>query len=169
MSSLVVRKSWVNYVAPALSLSALAAAAGLVLAWRGPIDQSFREAVGASGSTALPWLAVALAFVLMAAGGAYRIALLRSAVLRIDDDGVSFTAGVLPWARTEMYWRPYQIFGAAYRLDRRFLGWLLRYGSVIVCGREGTTREYALAGMHAPKAAQLRIAALADRYHSHGR
>lgn len=86
----------------------------------------------------------------------YRILVIRSTRITIDEDGVTYAKGVLPWATHDYYWRPFQIFSSSY-IQRGFFGWLFSIGSVIITGKEGVTSKFEESAMWRPKACSVDI------------
>jgi hypothetical protein len=73
----------------------------------------------------------------------HRMLVARSAVVTVDQTGVRYCAGVLPWRKVAFHWLPEQIFIATVDDRRLFRWWALGYGTVALLGKEGTTREVA--------------------------
>lgn len=162
--TIIVRRSWVTYVRPGVRLAVMIAAAVAYLAFRGEVMLFLRDAaptvqpVVHGAIAALPLLI----FIVGACRAIWRILLNSSFILRIGKDGVDCREGILPWKKTEYYWRYNQIFGANYANRPEFLGWLLRCGDVTIVGREGSTRNYCIWGVHDPRRVQVLISGRAE-------
>lgn len=157
--SLIVRRSWITYVRPVLAILVLLVLGVGHLAFYPEVMTFLRGANVASAGIA-PGLLYAVPLLLLLAGIAgsiWKMVVNRSHRLTITPEAVIYESGVLPWRKEQMYWKHHHIYRAVYRNDHRFLGWLLRFGSLVVVGKEGSTREWTFKGLHDPKRAQLAI------------
>jgi len=57
----------------------------------------------------------------------------------VDNHGVMFKGGFLPWRKWQSCWNYGQVFSSNYTHD--FLGWLLGYGRVTIVSREGAAER----------------------------
>lgn len=101
-------------------------------------------------------LALAAVFAVLLVLEIYRLLVNYSTYVRIDESAVVFHSGILPWNTSHYYWKPFQIFSAAYD-QHGFLRWLLSYGSVAITGREGSTKEFLIPGLWRPKQCSIEI------------
>ncbi|HCE46768.1 MAG TPA: hypothetical protein DET40_24740 [Lentisphaeria bacterium] len=67
----------------------------------------------------------------------YQIALLKSVSFQMNENGVIFRAGLLPWKKQEYSWTYSQLFRASY--CHSFFGWLFNYGHITLTDSMGTT------------------------------
>ena len=157
--TLIVRKSWVTYLRPLLGIVLYGIFALVYVYFWSDINAFF---IGSSGDTqsgtigffmALPLIG----FVIGTLSDIWQVCLNRSVMISIGPGGVAYRSGILPWKREESHWRYHQIYRAMYVNQPQFLGWLLRFGDLVIVGREGSTREYRIGGLHNPKRAQLLI------------
>lgn len=92
----------------------------------------------------------------------HRMLVTRSAVVTVDQTGVRYRAGVLPWRKVAHHWLPEQIFTATSD-ERGFFRWALGYGTVALVGKEGTTREVEFERMRQPRDCAAAINAILPR------
>jgi len=146
-AQVIGKKSWVAYFGVAV-LAAFLLGGALPLAFR--------------------WNETAALCVLAASGAAlfYRIALLRSVLLYVDDAGVWVASGVLPWKKgvTGVKWR--DVDEATYA--QGFWSWLTRSYMVRVGNRFTKSNEIVLAniggGKHAVGLINARLHARTDHF-----
>ena len=158
MAKTTFGKSWLLYLGPSACLilfvcifSFLVLNSNEVKAYTG-----FHGSPGVNAETMffiMPYIIAASLCLLVA----WRIALLRSVKLSVHNDYVSFVSGILPWSKEEQHWAPHHIFNARYQYRGNFIGWMFRFGDVIVVGKEGSTREYYIHGIHRPRYASIAI------------
>lgn len=149
------RKHAVAYVAP---LAVIVFWIGLYLA----IDsEPFYRRLVAEGLGGFDPL-LALTLVVLIPIELHRMLVARSATLTVDETGVRYRAGVLPWRRSAYHWLPEQIFTATAD-ERGFFRWALGYGSVALLGKEGTTREVSFERMRHPRDCAAAINAILPR------
>lgn len=92
----------------------------------------------------------------------HRMLVARSAVVTVDETGVRYRAGVLPWRKVAHHWLPEQIFTATSN-EQGFFRWALGYGTVALVGKEGTTRQVSFERMRRPRDCAAAINAIVPR------
>lgn len=145
----VFRKSWLAFVSPTIGqvLCVLALIFGIRFI-NGMEDLSSNERGG------MRILVVAIV-ILIGFRSLWRVFWLRSVRLAVSNSQVNISGGILPWNKFHRYWMPNQIYEASF-IQPGFLGWLFRYGTVRITGKEGSTRDYDIPGMSGPdRAASL--------------
>ena len=161
---LVARMSWVVYLRPISQIVFLLGISIIYLAYWEEA-RSFLRNVLPSTPSIVPILISQLpllAFITGILKAIWKVCLNRSLIIIIGLDGVEYRAGILPWKRHENFWKYDQIFTAMYATKPEFLGWLFRFGALIIVGREGSTREYRIDGLHNPRRAQSLICSRAE-------
>jgi hypothetical protein len=163
--TLIVRLSWVKYVDPCMRLFVFATCTLYYLFLLDEIKAWVLKFLPNLSSGTLSILVVlpVLWFVLEMVRAAWTIWLNNTIVLTVAPDGVAYRGGILPWKRWEQYWRYHQIFSTKYANRPEFLGWMLRVGDLIIVGREGSTHEYRIRGIHNPRQVQMLISSRIER------
>lgn len=158
----VIRKSWIAFIKPVFSLIILILLIYLAIHQHSRINEKvvtpLLEAleIGSSYST-LTFVIILSPLIFLLGKAVYTLALLRTYKMTISERGVYFEGGLLPWKKDERFWTYSQIFEALYRTENQLLGWLLRFGTIIIVGKEGSTREYSISYMHHPREASSLI------------
>lgn len=151
----IYRKHAVAYVAP---LVVIAFWIGLYLA----IDTEpfYRRVVAEELGGFDPLLA--LTILVLIPIEIHRMLVARSAVVTVDETGVRYRAGVLPWRKSAYHWLPEQVFTATSD-ERGLFRWAFGYGTVALVGKEGTTREVSFERMRQPRDCAAAINAILPR------
>jgi hypothetical protein len=152
----VIVKSWVAFVKPVFVTLLLLVIVYLALSNKAAINRSFvyplLQNIGVDASyRSMTFALLMLPLLLMLLKSAYSVALLRTYRMTITDRGVYFEGGILPWKKEERHWGYSQIYEALYRTESQFLGWLLTFGTIVIVGREGSTKEYSITHMKNPR------------------
>ena len=87
------------------------------------------------------WIALLLPGIILTTSTIYKIFLLRTYVLIVTDEYVRYKGGILPWKRTERFWYYSQIFQSQLIQNPQFLSWFLRFGTIIIVEKQGTTEK----------------------------
>lgn len=75
---------------------------------------------------------------------------LRQVRILVSEDSVEYWSGLFPWDQNYQRWYADQIYDASYRWASKYIGWALKYGTIIITSTEGTTRDtyiYEIAGV----------------------
>ena len=157
--TLVVRMGWVAYLRSLLLIVLLIGFTSLYISHWAKIHAFFLEVFANAPSfvSALIMIIPLIAFTAGVIKEIWQLLLNRSVAVMIGPNGVAYRSGILPWKRRENFWRYDQIYQAKYSNRPEFWGWVFRFGDLIITGREGSTREYRIAGLHNPKRAQQLI------------
>jgi hypothetical protein len=154
-SQITFRTSWIAYVGPILSLLFwLAFIAGGI--W-------FYENNPSISSIMIYIFIISLSIWFFRI--IWKVSLLRSKVLTIYDRKVCFNYGILPWRKTSLQWHCYQIFSSECRNPNSFWCWVCRYGTLVIIGKEGSTKEYSISLLHNPNRACGIINTMVDRHY----
>lgn len=157
----IMRKSWVLYLEPALRLVLLAALFLAGVAWW-PEIKAFVQANTTDATATIGAFIPPVVLGLVGLGvldTIWKMLLIRSEALTVTAAGVGYRKGLLPWKRMQLVWRYDQIYETRFGFRPQFWGWVFRCGDLVIVGREGSTREYRIRGLHRPNRAQALIAA----------